>query len=154
MILAEREARLAVEQVQAGERLLVEKLRLEIARLRRQAFGTSSERGRKLEQLELMRGDAQESLIDLKQAELMLDWCADVLDTGSKASNESPMAKVAVSEALKGFHVLPRRWVVERTFAWIFKNRRLVRAYEQITVVANPLITIAAIAASAALLRR
>ncbi len=27
----------------------------------------------------------------------------------------------------KGFEVLPRRWVVERTFAWIFKNRRLVR---------------------------
>ena len=45
MILAEREARLAVERVQAGERLLIEKLRLEIARLRRQAFGASSERG-------------------------------------------------------------------------------------------------------------
>lgn len=26
----------------------------------------------------------------------------------------------------KGFEVLPRRWVVERTFACIFKNRRLV----------------------------
>lgn len=32
----------------------------------------------------------------------------------------------------KGFEVLPRRWVVERTFAWIFKNRRLVRDYEQL----------------------
>lgn len=62
MILAEREARLAVERVQAGERLLIEKLRLEIARLRRQAFGTSSERGRKLEQLELMLEDAEETL--------------------------------------------------------------------------------------------
>ena len=62
MILAEREARLAVERVQAGERLLIEKLRLEIARLRRQAFGASSERGRKLEQLELMLEDAEETL--------------------------------------------------------------------------------------------
>ena len=61
MILAEREARLAVEKVQAGERLLIEKLRLEIARLRRQAFGASSERGRKLEQLELMLEDAEET---------------------------------------------------------------------------------------------
>lgn len=61
MILAEREARLAVERVQAGERLLIEKLRLEIARLRRQAFGASSERGRKLEQLELMLEDAEET---------------------------------------------------------------------------------------------
>ncbi|MBM0237505.1 transposase [Micromonospora sp. ATA32] len=29
-----------------------------------------------------------------------------------------------------GFVVLPRRWVVERTFAWISKHRRLVRDYE------------------------
>jgi len=30
----------------------------------------------------------------------------------------------------KGFQVLPRRWVVERTFAWISRNRRLARDYE------------------------
>ena len=30
----------------------------------------------------------------------------------------------------KGFAVLPRRWVVERTFAWISKFRRCVRDYE------------------------
>lgn len=41
-----------------------------------------------------------ENLIDLKQAELMIDWCADVLDTGSLGTAESSMAKVAVSEAL------------------------------------------------------
>lgn len=41
-----------------------------------------------------------ENLIDLKQAELMIDWCADVLDTGSLGTVESSMAKVAVSEAL------------------------------------------------------
>lgn len=29
-----------------------------------------------------------------------------------------------------GFAILPRRWVVERTFAWFFKQRRLVRDYE------------------------
>ena len=28
------------------------------------------------------------------------------------------------------FEVLPRRWVVERTFAWISKHRRTVRDYE------------------------
>jgi acyl-CoA dehydrogenase len=38
--------------------------------------------------------------IDLKQAELMIDWCASVLDTGAKGTHESSMAKVAVSEAL------------------------------------------------------
>jgi transposase len=34
------------------------------------------------------------------------------------------------TDAVKGFKVLPRRWVVERTFAWISKHRRCVRDYE------------------------
>lgn len=41
-----------------------------------------------------------ENLIDLKQCELMIDWCAGVLDAGSLGTAESSMAKVAVSEAL------------------------------------------------------
>jgi acyl-CoA dehydrogenase len=41
-----------------------------------------------------------DNLIDLKQCELMIDWCADVLDAGEKAITESSMAKVAVSETL------------------------------------------------------
>ena len=34
------------------------------------------------------------------------------------------------TDDVKGFAVLPRRWVVERTFAWISKFRRCVRDYE------------------------
>ena len=45
-----------------------------------------------------------------------------------------------------GFVVIRRRWVVEGTFAWIMKCRRLVRDYEQLTAVAEALITVAAIA--------
>jgi putative transposase len=33
-------------------------------------------------------------------------------------------------DSLKGFKILPRRWVVERTFGWLFKSRRLCRDYE------------------------
>jgi putative transposase len=32
----------------------------------------------------------------------------------------------------KGFQVLPKRWVIERTFAWISRNRRLARDYERL----------------------
>lgn len=41
-----------------------------------------------------------ENLIDLKQSELMIDWCAGELDTGSLGTTESSMPKLAVSEAL------------------------------------------------------
>ena len=34
------------------------------------------------------------------------------------------------TDDLAGFRVLPRRWVVERTFGWISKHRRCVRDYE------------------------
>jgi putative transposase len=32
----------------------------------------------------------------------------------------------------RGFQVLPRRWVVERTFAWIDQNRRMSKDYERL----------------------
>jgi len=41
-----------------------------------------------------------ENMIALRQAELMIDWTASVLDTGSLGTVESSMAKVAVAEGL------------------------------------------------------
>ena len=35
------------------------------------------------------------------------------------------------SDDIQGFAVLPRRWVVERTFGWLMRHRRLVRDYER-----------------------
>ena len=37
---------------------------------------------------------------------------------------------VARPKEQKGFAVLPRRWVVERTFAWLGRSRRLSKDYE------------------------
>ncbi len=50
-----------------------------------------------------------------------------------------------------GFKVLPRRWVVERTFGWMTRWRRLVRDYEQRLDVSEAMILIAM---AAILLRR
>jgi transposase len=35
------------------------------------------------------------------------------------------------SDTAQGFEVVPRRWVVERTFGWLMQHRRLVRDYER-----------------------
>jgi transposase len=40
----------------------------------------------------------------------------------------------------RGFEVLPRRWVVERTFAWIMKCRRLSADYERTTLHAEAMV--------------
>jgi transposase len=42
-----------------------------------------------------------------------------------------------------GFKVLPRRWVVERTFGWLMRWRRLVRDYEQRLDVSKSMIHVA-----------
>jgi putative transposase len=41
---------------------------------------------------------------------------------------------------VQGFHVLPRRWVVERTFAWLGKYRRLSKDYEYLTETSEAMI--------------
>ncbi len=42
------------------------------------------------------------------------------------------LAVVKLPEARKGFVLLPRRWVVERSFAWLTRFRRLVKDYERL----------------------
>jgi acyl-CoA dehydrogenase len=74
--------------------------------------------------------------IELKQAELMIDWCAGVLDSGVAGTLESSMAKVAVSEALfrvadrcvqvMGGTGVTRDTVVEQ----VFREIRAFRIYD------------------------
>lgn len=45
----------------------------------------------------------------------------------------------------KGFQVLPRRWVVERTFGWCWRSRRLSKDYEYLTESSEAMIHLAMI---------
>ena len=47
------------------------------------------------------------------------------------------------SDKAKGFEVLPRRWVVERTFAWLGRCRRLAKDWEKSTESAEAWVLIA-----------
>ena len=53
------------------------------------------------------------------------------------------MQIVRRSDAARGFEVLPRRWVVERTFAWLGRCRRLARDWEKTIASAEAWATIA-----------
>ena len=46
-------------------------------------------------------------------------------------ANGVELVVVKLTEAKKGFVLLPRRWVVERSFAWVTRFRRLVKDYER-----------------------
>jgi putative transposase len=48
-------------------------------------------------------------------------------------------------EGLKGFHVLPKRWIVERTFGWLNRYRRLSKDYEFLTQTSETMIRVAMI---------
>lgn len=57
--------------------------------------------------------------------------------TGEQAAQDAEahhrqLEVIKLPEAKKGFVLLPRRWVVERSFAWAGRFRRLARDYEQL----------------------
>lgn len=58
--------------------------------------------------------------------------------TGEKPAAEAAahgiqLEVVKLAEAKRGFVLLPRRWVVERSFAWLARFRRLSRDYERLS---------------------
>ena len=57
--------------------------------------------------------------------------------TGQKPADAAEKQKIELSvvklpEAKRGFVLLPRRWVVERSFAWLTRFRRLAKDYERL----------------------
>ena len=49
------------------------------------------------------------------------------------------------SDDIRGFVVLPRRWVVERTFSWFGRNRQLAKDFENLAVTLATFVTLASI---------
>lgn len=49
------------------------------------------------------------------------------------------------TDDMKGFVVLPRRWVVERTFSWFGRNRRLAKDFENLANTLAAFVTLASI---------
>ena len=66
---------------------------------------------------------------------------------------DAAVAKMAVlrleivkrSDDTKGFVVLPRRWVIERTFSWFGRNRRLAKDFENLADTLATFVTLASI---------
>lgn len=72
----------------------------------------------------------------------LIGWAAD--------TEGIEIVVVARNTDVKGFQVLPRRWVVERTFSWLTRCRRLARDYERKTAHAEAMIQVAMIRLMAA----
>jgi hypothetical protein len=67
----------------------------------------------------------------------LLSWARDALGIVVEI--------VKRTDDVKGFRVLPRRWVAERTFGWLVRNRRLARDYERLTATSEAMIKVAMI---------
>jgi transposase len=66
---------------------------------------------------------------------LELEWAASRYNAhrGKDAVAKVPGLRIEIvkrSDDMKGFVVLPRRWVVERTFSWFGRSRRLTKDHE------------------------
>lgn len=82
-------------------------------------------------------------------------WLALVWADGgyNAAQVDAAVAKVPVlrmeivkrTDDMKGFVVLPRRWVVERTFSWLGRNRRLAKDFENLAQTLAAFVAIASI---------
>ena len=67
----------------------------------------------------------------------LIDWARDL-----RTQRKIRLEIVKRSDNMRGFVVLPRRWVVERTFGWLGRYRRLSKDYEQLTTSSEAMIHI------------
>jgi putative transposase len=70
----------------------------------------------------------------------LVEWARDLRERGRLR-----LEIVKRTDDTKGFKLLPHRWVVERTFAWLGRNRRLSKDYEALPETAEAFIKLAMI---------
>jgi len=58
-------------------------------------------------------------------------YAGEKLETALAENGHWTFEIIKRSDSAKGFKVLPKRWVVERTFAWLGRNRRLAKDFEE-----------------------
>lgn len=58
-------------------------------------------------------------------------YAGDKLRTALDGNGDWTIEIIKRSDTARGFEVLPRRWVVERTFAWLGRCRRLAKDWER-----------------------
>ena len=91
----------------------------------------------------------------LKSIQRAFPWLRHVFADGGYAGAklEQALAKIGTwtleivkrCDPAKGFHLLPRRWVVERTIAWLNRNRRLAKDFEATIVSAEAWLFLASV---------
>jgi putative transposase len=91
--------------------------------------------GGELPRLELVWADGAYSGEFRRWAEEELGWRVEV-----PYHRDRQLWRYGLEEKPRGFRVLPRRWVVERTFAWLSQVRRLSKDYERLPEVAEVMI--------------
>jgi len=89
-------------------------------------------RGFELEATELTEGVFSFPLRLLCYAGALVDWL--------RRQGDGVLEIVRRCDTAKNFMVLPRRWVVERTFGWLGRSRRLSRDYERRAEVAEAMV--------------
>ena len=58
-------------------------------------------------------------------------YAGDKLEGVLQGRGDWTLEIIKRSDTVKGFQPLPRRWVVERTFAWFGRNRRLAKDFKK-----------------------
>ena len=72
-------------------------------------------------------------------------YAGDKLNDAMRKMGKWTIEIIKRSDTAKGFSVLPRRWVVERTLAWLNRNRRLAKDFEKTIASATAWLFIASV---------